>query len=69
MYAFVGKKEVGKRLTALRGDRPANTVARALSLTPSALANYEAGLRIPRDDVKARIANYYQVPIESIFFV
>lgn len=55
-------------MTALRGDRPANIVARALSITPSALANYEAGLRIPRDDVKARIANYYQVPIESIFF-
>ena len=69
MIAFVGKKEMGKRLRNLRGDKPANMVAKALNITPTALANYEAGIRVPRDDVKAVIANYYNTTIEAIFFL
>lgn len=69
MTAFVGKKEMGKRLIALRGDRKPSVVARSVGITQSALANYEAGIRVPRDDVKAALANYYKTTVESIFFV
>lgn len=69
MYAFVGKIEMGNRLRDLRGDKKQSDVAEAVSITRTALSNYESGIRIPRDDVKARIANYYNVTIESIFFV
>lgn len=69
MYAFVGLAEMGKRLIELRGKRKQSEVAAAVGITPAALANYEAGIRVPRDDVKAELANYYNTSIESIFFV
>lgn len=69
MYAFVGLAEMGKRLIKLRGKRKQSEVAAAVGITPAALANYEAGIRVPRDDVKAELANYYNTSIESIFFV
>ena len=69
MYAFVGKEEMAKRLVALRGSKKSVEVAKCVGISTTALSNYEQGIRIPRDDVKARLANYYKVPIESIFFV
>lgn len=59
---------MGKRLRELRGDKPASVVATALQISESALNMYENGNRIPRDEVKIRIANYYKKPIQSIFF-
>lgn len=69
MYSFVGKAEMGQRLKKLRGNKRQSDVAKAVNITRNALANYESGIRIPRDDVKARLANYYNVPLESIFFI
>lgn len=69
MNAFVGKKEMGKRLIALRGDIKLCVAAAGMGITSSALANYESGIRIPRDDVKAAIANYYKTTIQAIFFL
>lgn len=69
MYAFVGKKKMGENLIKLRGSQQQNAVAKAINITPTALSNYESGARIPRDEVKARIANYYGVTLESIFFL
>ena len=69
MYAFVGLAEMGKRLIKLRGKRKQSEVAAAVGITPAVLANFEAGIRVPRDDVKAELANYYNTSIESIFFV
>lgn len=43
-------------------------VADALGISRSALNAYELGQRTPRDEVKLRIANYYGVSVESIFF-
>ena len=34
----------------------------------SALCMYETGRRIARDEVKLRLAGYYGVPVEDIFF-
>ena len=69
MYAFVGKKEMGRRLVELRGDIPNKVAAACMGITPQSLSNYESGERIPRDDVKAIIANYYNTSIERIFFL
>lgn len=69
MYAFVGADEMGKRLIKLRGNRSQAEVAKCCSITPTALSNYERGDRIPRDDVKVRLANFYGVSLESIFFI
>lgn len=59
---------IGKRLTALRGEEKRETVAAAVGISVSALAMYETGKRIPRDEIKVRLAQYYNRSIESIFY-
>ena len=60
--------EIGKRLAELRGSRTQAEVALALGISVSALSMYENGERIPRENIKIRIANYYKKPIHKIFF-
>ena len=62
-------KAIGNRLKELRGNKSQSEVANALDISISALSMYENGERIPRDDVKIRISNYYKRPIHKIFFV
>lgn len=62
------KEGIGKTLTALRGDKTQSEVAQALNISVSALSMYENGNRIPRDEVKQRIAKYYKRSVSSIFF-
>ncbi len=59
---------IGKRLRDLRGDKQREEVAAAIGISVSALAMYETGKRVPRDEIKARIAAYYEESIENIFF-
>ena len=61
-------KKIGERLTILRGTKSLTTVAQAVGVSVSALSMYENGLRIPRDEVKVRIAEYYNSSIQEIFF-
>lgn len=62
------RKSIAQRLLKLRGNTPRRQVATACNIKLTALANYESGLRIPRDDVKVRLAAYYGVTVESLFF-
>lgn len=62
------KQKIANNLKSLRGNTSQAEVARAVGITPAAMANYEQGIRIPRDEVKKRIAEYYGVTVESIFF-
>lgn len=57
-----------EKLKMLRGKKSQKEVAKDLKITQSALGNYETDLRVPRDEVKIRIANYYGVSVEEIFF-
>lgn len=59
---------IGERLRKLRGDKTQATVARELMISDSALSAYETDERVPRDDVKARIAEYYDTTVQEIFF-
>ena len=61
-------KVIGARLRVLRGDRSVAEIAKSLDLSPSAWSMYENGERIPRDNIKLRISNYFQCPIHVIFF-
>lgn len=65
---MIDKKEVGRRLKILRGERSQAEVAKAVGLSPGALANYESGLRMPKDIYKVRLAEYYKKPIQKIFY-
>ena len=42
--------------------------AREIGITPGALGNYESNTRMPRDNIKIAIADYYKKPIQKIFF-
>ena len=61
-------KTVAKRLVILRGKQSRATVANALGVSKSAIAMYEQGKRIPRDDIKVKYAKYFKTTVESIFF-
>lgn len=60
--------EIAKKLVELRGDRSREEVARAVGVSVSAISMYENGERIPRDDIKIRIAKYYRRSVQEIFF-
>lgn len=62
------KKAIAEKLKKLRGDRSREEVAKALGISVSAISMYENADRVPRDDVKIRIANYFNTPINEIFF-
>ena len=62
------KKTIGARLSALRGDIPRETLAKELGVSVSAIQMYETGERIPRDEIKVKIANYFNCTVQQIFF-
>ena len=59
---------VGTALRGLRGEKTQEKIASDLGITKSAWAMYERGKRIPRDEVKIRIAQYFGIPIQEIFY-
>lgn len=62
------KVSTGLKLKALRGKKTQKQVAIELGITKSALAMYERDERVPRDEIKVRIAKYYNEPIGSLFY-
>lgn len=44
------------------------TVSDKCGISAEALTAYETGKRIPRDSVKAALADLYQIPIPQLFF-
>ena len=61
---------IGDNLRELRKSKGKTVaaVAKDLGITASALSNYENNIRIPRDNIKIAIADYYKKPIQKIFF-
>lgn len=57
----------GAKLRELRGKKTQFEVAEGIGITKSALAMYERDERVPRDEVKKRIADYYGVSILFLF--
>ena len=60
--------KAGQRLRELRGIRTRTGVARDLHMAYSTLQSYEDGKRVPAGKVMQKIADYYGVTAESIFF-
>lgn len=60
--------EIAEKLIALRGGRTRQQVADAVGVSHSAILMYEYGYRVPKDEIKIRIANYYQVSVQDLFF-
>ena len=61
-------KKIGKLLTALRGEQSQRDVAKTLGLSPAAIREDESGNRIPRDNIKEKIAKFYDKTVQEIFY-
>mgnify|MGYP000395935167 CR=1 len=64
----MNKTKIGKKLLSLRGTKRRDDVAKDLGISSSTLAMYETGKRIPRDETKVKIANYYDVDLVELFY-
>ncbi|WP_188066681.1 helix-turn-helix domain-containing protein [Brevibacillus brevis] len=64
----MNEKTVGEKLRVLRGDKPREEVANAVDISVSALQMYENDRRTPRDPIKVRLAKFYNVTVEELFF-
>jgi len=64
----MGKSVFSERLTQLRKERGLYQcfVANKLGTKPSALSNYESGLREPNLEVLVKIAKYYNVTTDYL---
>lgn len=58
----------GQRLRDLRGDRTIESVAKETGISRSAVGMYEAEKRVPRDAVKIKLAEYYGMTVQELFF-
>ena len=59
---------VADRLREARGETPRNEVCKAVGISLNALMMYETGNRIPRDEIKVKLARFYGKSIEALFY-
>lgn len=64
----IDRKAIGILLMKLRGDRTQREVALALNISEPAIRHYESGKRSPSDNIKIKIARYYDKEVAEIFF-
>lgn len=59
--------KIGDELKKLRGNKTQEEIANAIGVSSAAIGMYERGDRIPRDEIKVKLANYFNTSVESIF--
>lgn len=59
---------IAAKLRQLRGKRTLQEVGNRIGISESALSQYENGKRIPKDELKIKLAAFYGVSIEWLFF-
>ncbi|MCU5105647.1 helix-turn-helix transcriptional regulator [Bacillus cereus] len=64
----MNKQLIAKNLVTLRGRKTRGEVAESIGISVSTLQMYENGQRIPRDNIKVKLAAFYGVTVQSIFF-
>ena len=62
------RQVIGDRLKALRGAMSREELGLKLGVTAQAIYNYEAGIRVPTDDLKSKIALIFGKSVQEIFF-
>lgn len=65
---MIQKETTGMILRKLRGDRTQEEIAAILGITKSSWAMYERDERVPRDEVKIRIANFFGKTVQGLFY-
>ncbi len=61
-------QKIGEKLVELRGTKSREQVAVDLGISYSAVVSYELGERVPRDEIKIKIARYYGIDVGELFF-
>ena len=61
-------RKIGNKLLELRGNKSQHSVANAVGISKSALSMYEQGNRVPRDEIKIKLAEFYGKTVQEIFF-
>lgn len=59
---------IADRLVAARGKEKRPSVCAAVGISLSALRMYETGKRVPRDDIKVKLAEHYKTDVQSLFY-
>ena len=59
---------VAERLIKDRGNKKREEVAAAIGVSLSAITMYENGERVPRDETKIKLAEYYNKTVQELFF-
>ena len=67
---MLDKTCIGSKLRKLRQEAGLSLLeaSEKVGITISALAMYERGERLPRDEVKVRLAQFYNHTVGEIFF-
>lgn len=70
MYEEIDSVRIGENIKDHREAHGMSEteMAKRLGISQSAIAMYEGGRRIPRDEIKIRIAMLFGVPVETIFY-
>ena len=58
----------GDKMKELRGNKSKRIVAEELGISFSSYVKYERNERVPRDNIKTRIAKYFNCSVQEIFF-
>lgn len=61
-------KTTGQMLRELRGPRSQQAIADAVGVTKMAICDYELDKKVPRDNIKVRLAKLYGKSVEELFF-
>lgn len=58
----------GEILKMLRGDNSQEEISKKIGITKSSWAMYERNERVPRDEVKVKIAHFFGKTVQEIFY-
>ncbi len=61
-------RNVADRLVQARGEESRADVCAAIGISGSALRMYETGQRVPRDDIKIKLAEHYNTDVQTLFY-
>ena len=64
----IDAQTIGERLRALRGTRPQKEIGDAVGVSAMAISQYERGERVPSDNIKIALAQYFNSTVDAIFF-
>lgn len=59
---------IGNHLKELRGSRTKEEIAYRMGISVTSVCLYESGKRMPKDDVKVKMADFYGLTVQELFF-